>query len=121
MANKPTAEDLCPLILLQVPVDDSSIGNLSLQSAVKSAARAAGIRYSAATFEEARIRLIESGFLSKGKGRGGSVRRNGIDTGNPDEGVFDLRPKEVPSGSEGGKGAPRASKPRKLSARKASF
>ena len=117
MANRAIANELCPLILQHVPADGTSIGNMSLKSAVKSAARAAKIPYSAATFEVARIQLIEAGFLSKGKGRGDSVRRNGADASNPGEGVFDLLPHEASPSQEPRAAARRGAKPRKASAR----
>ena len=63
--------DLQDTLYRLVPEDGSAIGNQSLREKFLSTAKDA----SDADFEAARDGLVEQGKLTKGKGRGGSVRR----------------------------------------------
>ncbi|MFN9029723.1 MAG: hypothetical protein ACK54C_15095 [Betaproteobacteria bacterium] len=71
---KASADGLQDVILKLVPLDGSSVGNQTLYEQVRQGAKAAGIAFADPAYEAARQRLIAAGTLTKGKGRGGSVR-----------------------------------------------
>ncbi|MEQ1906727.1 MAG: DNA methyltransferase, partial [Pirellulaceae bacterium] len=100
---------LVEALLGLVPSDGSQIGNQRLREQFQEATKAKGTKASDADFEALRESLIEDGTLTRGKGRGGSVRR-----AKPDDAQsFGLAPQTAPEPDESpkkttGKSAPRA-------------
>lgn len=76
------------LLIDQLPLDGSAVGNNMLTQRWVSAMLAAGQPADEAAFQATRNRLLEAGLISRGKGRGGSTFRTAVSA--PDAGVFEL-------------------------------
>ena len=69
---EPNLADLKEALLAALPADGSAIGNIRLR---RQLAAALGTDISETRYEQARDELVEAGAVTKGQGRGGSVRR----------------------------------------------
>ena len=76
-----TLTDAERLLLEQVPVDGTTIGNKALHLQFQIAAAMQDTPVDAAQFENLKQSLLSKGLLVKGKGRGGSVKRAESDAG----------------------------------------
>lgn len=114
----PKTQPLHELLLNLLPVDHSTVGNITLLAQFQAAAKANGISTTEADFHQARDALLAAGLAVKGKGRGGATARATGPT-RPD---FDLNAPEAPASPPtppAPMGAP-AAKPPKAKAPKAS-
>ena len=68
-------EQIVALMLAQLPPDGTNVGNGTLIERMREAVQAQGLAISDELFHEARERLVASGQVKKGKGRGGSTAR----------------------------------------------
>lgn len=71
-------QQLIEMLLKLVPVDGSTVGNTALKRALDDMLKAEGKRLNEDDYWRVQASLVASGALSKGQGRGGSVRRTDI-------------------------------------------
>jgi adenine-specific DNA-methyltransferase len=71
-------QQLIEMLLKLVPVDGSTVGNTALKRALDDMLKAEGMRLNEDDYWRVQASLVASGALSKGQGRGGSVRRTDI-------------------------------------------
>ncbi|QTN28013.1 site-specific DNA-methyltransferase [Rhodoferax sp. AJA081-3] len=76
------------LLIDQLPLDGSAVGNSTLAQRWINAMQAIGLPANDAAFQDTRNRLLETGLVSRGKGRGGSTFRTAVSA--PDAGAFEL-------------------------------
>ncbi len=93
-------------LLALVPEDGAPIGNAVLRRDLEARLKTDGFTLTDDDYMAAHLSLISEGILMKGQGRGGSVRRNVIQSGDD----FDLEPQEhtpdAPKPKSAGKAKP---------------
>lgn len=95
---------LTEMLLALVPQDGATIGNTALKRALDEQLQAQGLRLNEDDYWRVQANLVASGVLTKGQGRGGSVRRSGLAAGSPQpvdladgEDGFELQSQEKPA------------------------
>ena len=71
-------QQLIDMLLALVPVDGSTVGNTALKRALDEMLKAEGKQLNEDDYWRVQASLVASSTLSKGQGRGGSVRRTDI-------------------------------------------
>lgn len=95
---------LTEMLLALVPRDGATVGNTALKRALDEQFQAQGLLLNEDDYWRVQVGLVASGVLTKGQGRGGSVRRSGLDAGPPHpvdladgEDGFELQTQEKPA------------------------
>jgi len=100
-------QQLIEMLLKQVPLDGSTVGNTALKRALDDILKAEGKQLNEDDYWRVQASLVASGMLAKGQGRGGSVRRTDIKEASSqlhapgdDEDGFELESQDKPATTE---------------------
>ena len=97
-------QQLIEMLFALVPVDGSTVGNTTLMRAIDEILKAKGQLLNEDDYWRAQASLVTSGVLSKGQGRGGSVRRTNTDNSstqfNESADGFELETQQKPATAE---------------------